>query len=533
MAGLFGGLAGAAGFSAGFGSSFNQAQHQQQELQMERQRLQMQQQRDLLARADKQRAELWDRIGEHIAAMRSAGADKTSIMNSIKPFIQPLTRITASSGQDPSLVGPQIGMMLDKPNAYDIAFGKQKQKLDEFKQAQAAGVFNQSNAFDAGGAAPIPFARQDPNTGEGFMTPQGEMPQAPQASSGMSDQQQEDPAAEMERIGHAITLASQQHDPGAVKVLTFRLQQLARQQTGKSDHLYPKKDGTGLYSYDANTRKVQFIPFPGQEGQANQPPSDYEPLYGMPKIGSAQQKVLNDVNVSPEQFDFEAVQVAYGNNQLLVGSGRDKASVQYRRLLNARATDYWRAQGLKPEDANAAKLEFSAMQHGAAKIGAILATMNTALEKARATAPVVLDASKKLPRTDYPAVNSAILSWKENVGNKDAPPFFIALETLAMNYASALGMGNTVITDSRAEHARDLIKKGWSDGQLDSAIKQLLNELDRESQSSRRSLHSFLQSSPTTNSQFNQQGGSTNPADMTDDQLDRAIEEAKRRAGTK
>ena len=110
--------------------------------------------------------------------------------------------------------------------------------------------------------------------------------------------------------------------------------------------------------------------------------------------------------------------------------------------------------------------------------------------------------SERRRGTDYPAINSAILSWEEHIGDPQVPPFMVALETLAMNYGSALGMGNSVLTDSMAQHARDLIKKGWSQGQLESAIGQMLNELDREKGATHRSLHTILGSSPTTNSQF-------------------------------
>lgn len=242
---MFGGLAGAAGFAAGFGGSFNQSMHQSQELQLERQRLQMQQQRDLMSRADKVRSEMWDRLGETVAAMRP-DHDQASIMNAIKPFIAPLERITASSGQDPKMVGLQIGLMLNRPNAYDIAFGKQKQKLEEFKQAQAAGVFNQSDAFEAGGAAPTPFVGQD-QAGNGLLTPQGDMPPAPSVPQDQPQEDQEFKAQKIERLIRAEDQARRDKQPALADQFRQERRKLMKESAG--GHVDVKQSPDGSYIF--------------------------------------------------------------------------------------------------------------------------------------------------------------------------------------------------------------------------------------------------------------------------------------------
>jgi hypothetical protein len=238
----------------------------------------------------------------------------------------------------------------------------------------------------------------------------------------------------------------------------------------------------------------------------------------MPPLTPGQTATLGEIG--PKEFDFLATRYAFGDKSVLSGAGRgDRKSRAFNKALQGRAADFWMAKGMGPEDAMKAQLEFGGMAKGSQVIAQLDARMTVAIEKARATAPVVLDAAKKINRTDFPAMNELILNWDEHTGDPNVPPFFIALETLANNYGSALGMGNSVLTDSRVQHARDLIKRSWASGQLESGVGQMLNELNREQKATRQSMHVFLSSS-------NLGGEKKSQETLTDDDLDNmSIEE--------
>jgi hypothetical protein len=480
---------------------FSPALRQQEEMKLRQQGQAAQQQRELMARADKDRSDLWKTISEHARSMLAQGVPQDGIMKALAGPVQALERLTKSRGHDPSLVAPSLGMILSQSSPADILGGGGGQQ-----RAQPA----RDTAFDQAPQSFTPGMQQGPSPGDAGAVPfmSGQVGGAMQPAAGpaiqpFGGQHPEVNAVLDEQINRTLRAMQAARTPEERKFIARQADVLLAQRSGKGVKTFPMQDGSGLHVYDPSTDEMHDVPFP--KTAEDQTTQQSEPLYGMRPLKPAEIKTLDSVNVGPKQFDFEAVQVAFGNTQLLVSAGRDKASVQYRRMLNARATDYWMAKGLKPEDANAAKLEFAAMAKGAQTVGHIEARMTVALEKAKATAPIVIDASKKIPRTDYPALNSLILNWEEHIGDPNLPPFMVALETLAMNYGSALGMGNSVLTDSMAQHARDLIKKGWSQGQLESGIAQMLNELDREKGATHRSLHTFLGSSPTTNSQFGQE----------------------------
>jgi len=75
----------------------------------------MKQQRQLLAQADHHRGELWSRVSEHVAAMMTAGHRPHEIAKTLAPIMEPLRKLTMSSGRDETLISPQLAMLFAKP----------------------------------------------------------------------------------------------------------------------------------------------------------------------------------------------------------------------------------------------------------------------------------------------------------------------------------------------------------------------------------------------------------------------------------
>jgi hypothetical protein len=72
-------------------------------------------QRALFARADQDRASLWDRIGETIQVGKASGADHRTIMKALQPVLEPLQRLTSSSGRDPAATTGELALLFAKP----------------------------------------------------------------------------------------------------------------------------------------------------------------------------------------------------------------------------------------------------------------------------------------------------------------------------------------------------------------------------------------------------------------------------------
>lgn len=84
-------------------------------LDLAQRRIQNEQTRDLFARADKQRGELMNVIADTIKALKLNGKDNATISQAIQPLVQPLKKLTASSGLDPSTIDAQIATTLAQP----------------------------------------------------------------------------------------------------------------------------------------------------------------------------------------------------------------------------------------------------------------------------------------------------------------------------------------------------------------------------------------------------------------------------------
>jgi hypothetical protein len=169
-----------------------------------------------------------------------------------------------------------------------------------------------------------------------------------------------------------------------------------------------------------------------------------------------------------------------------------KQGAMIRNLYKDRAAQYYIEAGMSPQEANGTIAEFGAMKRGAATLGQLDARMTAALQKAKATAPVVLDISSQIPRTDYPTLNSIYLAASKGLGGEMPVRYKIALETLASNYGTSLGMGNSVLTDFQTKRAQELLEWGYSHNQMKSAVDQMLTEIDREQTGVQRSMRTFL-----------------------------------------
>jgi hypothetical protein len=441
--------------------------------------LQQEQQRQMMSKAEDDRAKLWDTISQHAKDLIAQGADPKQILRGMEGPVQALERLTKSSGHDPTLIRSELGMILARPSSVAIEQGGSGGGGQQ-PQQQAP----QQSAFDQG-AAPAPYMQGEIG-GEGFQS-NGPPAQPPAQTAGPAPEVSSVLDEKIERGFRALRVAETPH---RAKELEMKLAEWIRQRSGKDVKTYKDENGKGVYLLDTAAGRMKLVPYPDADAAQQSQPEPSE--YGLSTLNPKQLKELDKANVGPKQFDFEAIMAAYGSKQPFVGGGRDKTTGNYKRMVQARAVEYWQSKGLSPADAIAAQYEFTAIAHGAIKLSDVAARMTAANNNAIATAPVVKEKSKTIPRTDYPIINNMILNWQENIGNKKAPPFFIALETMAMDYGAALGMGNSVITDSRAQHARDLLKKGWSDGQLDAAIDQMLVELEREKGQALRGIHVFV-----------------------------------------
>ena len=201
--------------------------------------------------------------------------------------------------------------------------------------------------------------------------------------------------------------------------------------------------------------------------------------------------LLTKYGTSPEQFDFNAQRLAKGDTSVLQNLGNSKEAGKLKQAYKNRAADYYTEQGKGPDEANAMVAKYGGMKSGARVLANRLATMETAIANVQGTAPVLLDISAKIPRTQYPRLNDVIIAFKGNTGDENVKRMGAAVETLAQNYANALTRTG-VTTDSMREHAHKLLEQGFTHGQMGAVVDQMLIEMSREQATTKSAMDQFL-----------------------------------------
>jgi hypothetical protein len=202
-------------------------------------------------------------------------------------------------------------------------------------------------------------------------------------------------------------------------------------------------------------------------------------------------KLLEKNNTSPEQFDFNAQRLAKGDTSILQNLGNSKEMGKLKQAYKNRAADYYTEQGKGPDEANAMVAKFGGMKSGARVLANRLASMETAIANVQGTAPIVLDISARIPRTQYPKLNDVILAYQKNTGGTEVRRLGVAVETLAASYANALTRTG-VTTEGMREHARSLLEQGYTHGQMGAVVDQMLIDMSREQATTKGALDEFL-----------------------------------------
>jgi hypothetical protein len=200
------------------------------------------------------------------------------------------------------------------------------------------------------------------------------------------------------------------------------------------------------------------------------------------------QRILGDI--TPEQFDHMAQQVAWGRPVRDFASGAGTGPL--RKALQARASQFWIDHNVSPEIAKSYVQKYGAQQAGARTLAIQEARLTNAIQEVKGTAQQVLDISDRIPRTRYPALNNVILAWKKGTGDEDVVRLGTATETLINDYAATLGRGNNQLTDNARQHARELLERGYSQGQMRATVDQMRIEIDRAAASIRKGMDIYL-----------------------------------------
>jgi hypothetical protein len=92
-------------------------------------------------------------------------------------------------------------------------------------------------------------------------------------------------------------------------------------------------------------------------------------------------------------------------------------------------------------------------------------------------APLALDASQKVKRSEYPDLNKILLSGERRTGDTDVVQFGLAANSLIYTYAKFLNPTG-IPTDADKARATDILSTAWSEGQFQAAVDQIKREIE-------------------------------------------------------
>jgi hypothetical protein len=178
--------------------------------------------------------------------------------------------------------------------------------------------------------------------------------------------------------------------------------------------------------------------------------------------------------LSPEAVDLYAERLLM-DGKLPTGMGRGAQGGEDIRSVMNRAAQMAADRGIDASKILANAAQQASTMSEARALGTRAAGFGVAEEAMKASLPLMLEASKNVPRTAFPAVNKLILEGRTQVGDTNVKQLLIAVDTAAKDYARTINpTGQT--REGDINYARKLLSSADSPETLIAAAQQLSRE---------------------------------------------------------
>jgi hypothetical protein len=134
------------------------------------------------------------------------------------------------------------------------------------------------------------------------------------------------------------------------------------------------------------------------------------------------------------------------------------------------------ALGLTATSTPDVQAQYAGERHGMIVGGGRAAQIGFGIEEAKKAAPQVVETSKAVPRTQFPAANQFTNWLQQQSGSPETVAFKEALNTYLNIYAASVSRTGR-LTDSQQNHAYDLLSTAFNQGQIERGIQQLDYEM--------------------------------------------------------
>ena len=181
-------------------------------------------------------------------------------------------------------------------------------------------------------------------------------------------------------------------------------------------------------------------------------------------------------SIADADADRIAEQYLAGDKSGLTGLGQGNVGGANRAKVQDSISRIAKERGMKGADIAAKIAEFSGLTASERAVGTRTAGMEIAANEVKYMAPLALQASKNVDRTEYPKFNEILLSAEKGTGDTDVVRFGLAANSLIYTYAKFLNPTG-VPTDADKAKATEILSTAWSKGQFDTAVDQIQKEI--------------------------------------------------------
>lgn len=133
-------------------------------------------------------------------------------------------------------------------------------------------------------------------------------------------------------------------------------------------------------------------------------------------------------------------------------------------------------KGSTASDLIASQAEVGGLRAGERTLATRQVNMENAANEVKTMAPLALQASEKVNRTQFPTLNSIILATEKGTGDENVVRFGLAANSLIYMYAKFLNP-NGIPTDADKAKATDILSTAWAKGQFRTAVDQIQQEI--------------------------------------------------------
>lgn len=197
--------------------------------------------------------------------------------------------------------------------------------------------------------------------------------------------------------------------------------------------------------------------------------------------------------LSDDDAKFLAQQRLAGDKSALSGLGYGNMGAINRRRVNTAMREIIQSKYGDAGGEFVARMTAAYMGDQAAikSLATQAARVDSAAIEMKKFAPLVLQTSAAIDRTQFPTINALQLAAQKGTGGTEVIRLIDSINAFKNAYAQVVSRGGASSVDAR-QRADEVIDKKWSDGQIQAAIDQLTMEANKAIESMREARQSVL-----------------------------------------